>query len=262
MDSGTWERDQRSVRHVSHRSSLTGTSPKSSARLSAAEVSSSFATAHLFGVTRALVFGCPEWSCKCPIGLSVRLRRRSHTLASSPAPRPSSIALRRHHAIPRRLAPSRKPAAPGHPGRALRPRMDSRRLHRHPGDDGRAGPEGGRLLQRRRNAPARPCARGGRQGLQAHVDVQRTACPPARCGSRHDPAGRRLDLIRARERKRGGPMAQRRHAAHARGADAEARPGDDRDQHQPDEHLRAADRRRCREHVPCESGLSGRPTAR
>ena len=134
--------------------------------------------------------------------------------------------------------------------------MDSRRLHRHPGVDGRAGPEGGRLLQRRRNAPAHPCARGGRQGLQAPVDVQRAACPPARCGSRHDPAGRRLDLVRARDRQRGGPMAQRRHAPHARGADAQARPGDDRDQHQPDEHLRAVDRGRCREHVPCESGLS------
>ena len=84
-----------------------------------------------------------------------------------------------------------------------------------------------------------------------------TACPPARCGSRHDPAGRRLDLIRARDRQRGGPMAQRRHAPHAGRAHAEARPGDDRDQHQPDEHLRAADRRRRRGHLAGEAGLSG-----
>ena len=74
-------------------------------------------------------------------------------------------------------------------------------------------------------------------------------------GSRHDPAGRRLDLIRARDRSEAAPMAQRRHASHARGADAQARPGDDRDQHQPDEHLRAVDRGRCREHVARESGV-------
>ena len=44
---------------------------------------------------------------------------------------------------------------------------------RHPGHDGRAGPEGGRLLQRRRHRAAPARARARRQGLQAPVQVQR-----------------------------------------------------------------------------------------
>ena len=111
-------------------------------------------------------------------------------------------------------------------------------------DDGRARPEGGRLLQCRRHRAAHPCARAGRQGLQAAVQVQRAARPAARSGARHDPAGRRLDLLRARRRGRRGQVAVGRSPPHARRADAEAGPGDHRDQHDADEHHGPDDARR------------------
>ena len=52
-------------------------------------------------------------------------------------------------------------------------------------------------------------------------------------------------------------VAQRRHAPHAGRAGPEARPGDDRHQHQPDEHLRAAHRRRRGRHHAGRSGAAG-----
>ena len=56
------------------------------------------------------------------------------------------------------------------------PEWDARRLPRgHPGDHGRARPEGGGLLQRRRHGAAPPRARAGRQGLQAPV-ASSTSC--------------------------------------------------------------------------------------
>ncbi|SPK70060.1 protein of unknown function (plasmid) [Cupriavidus taiwanensis] len=52
-----------------------------------------------------------------------------------------------NHAIPRRLSPPRKPAEGRHHRRALCSGMDAVGLpRRHPGDHGRADPEGGRLL--------------------------------------------------------------------------------------------------------------------
>ena len=108
---------------------------------------------------------------------------------------------------------------------------------------------GGRLLQRRRHRAAHPRARARRQGLQAAVEVQRAARPAARGRAGHDPAGRRLDLLRPGGRGRGRQVAQRRHAAHAGRARPEAGPGHHRDQHQPDEHRRADDRRRHRRHL-------------
>ena len=55
----------------------------------------------------------------------------------------------------------------------------------------------------------------------------------------HGPAGRRLDFVCAGERRRRRQVAVRRHAPHARRADAEAGPGDGHGQHLADEHLRA-----------------------
>ena len=72
---------------------------------------------------------------------------------------------------------------------------------------------------------------------------------PARGRAGHDPAGRRLDLVRTRRRRRQRQVALRRHPAHARRARSQARPGDHRDQHQPDEHHGADDRGRHRRHV-------------
>ena len=124
----------------------------------------------------------------------------------------------------------------------------------HPADHGRARPEGGRLLQRRRHRAAHPRARAGRQGLQAAVDVQRAAGRLRVAVPGHDPAGRRLDLVRPGRRRRGRQVAVRRHAPHAGRTDAEAGPGDHRDQHHPDEHHRADDRRRLSRHQPRPAG--------
>ena len=106
------------------------------------------------------------------------------------------------------------------------------------------------------------CREADGQGSKRHVDVQRDAGPAARSGAEDAAAGRRLDLLRARRRGRRCQVAERRHAPHAGRAEPEARPGDDRDQHQPDERLRADDapttwpapRWRCRR--------TRRPTAR
>ena len=51
---------------------------------------------------------------------------------------------------------------------------------------------------------------------------------------------------------------ERRHAPHARRADPEARPGDDRHQHQPDEHHGADERRRRGRHLVRGSRTAGR----
>ncbi len=90
----------------------------------------------------------------------------------------------------------------------------------------------------------------------------------ARRGAGHDPAGQGLDLLRPRGRRRRGEVAVGRHPAHARRADPDPGPSDDRDQHQPDEHRRADERRRHRRHLDRRSdalrGLSrddgSRPT--
>ena len=111
------------------------------------------------------------------------------------------------------------------------------------------GAEGGRLLQRRRHRAARARARRRRQGLEAPVEVQRAAGPAARRGARHDPAGRRLDLLRAGDRRREGEVAVRRHPPHAGRAQAEAGPGDGHGQHHADERRRADGTRRHRRHV-------------
>ena len=87
------------------------------------------------------------------------------------------------------------------------------------------------------------------KGSKRLSQVQRAARPPARGRAGHDPAGRRLDLLRPGGRGRGRQVAVGRHPAHARRARPEARPGDHRDQHQPDEHRRADDRRRHRRHL-------------
>ena len=139
--------------------------------------------------------------------------------------------------------------------RAVRAGVDARRLPRgHPGHDGRADPEGGRLLQRRRHRAAPARARARRQGQQAPVEVQRAdrRHPRARAGVDHP--GRRLDFVRARARRRRGEVAQRRHAPHAGRTAAQAGPGDARDQHQPDERRRADVRGRPRRHVAGRAG--------
>ena len=88
----------------------------------------------------------------------------------------------------------------------VRPGVGAGRLPRGPpADDGRARPAGGRLLERRRHRAAHPRARAGRQGLQAAVEVQRAARPAARGRAGHDPAGRRLDLLRPGGRGRATP---------------------------------------------------------
>ena len=68
-----------------------------------------------------------------------------------------------------------------------------------------ADPEGGRLLQRRRHRAAPARARARRQGLQAPVEVQRADRRRAQGRARHDHPGRRLDLLRARDRRRRTP---------------------------------------------------------
>ena len=144
------------------------------------------------------------------------------------------------HELPGRIALSREPGQAGHHRRALRPRVDALGLPRgHRGQHGGPGPEGGGLLQRRRHRAARARARGRRQGLQAPVQVQRAAGRHPRPRARHDPAGGRLDLFAPEKRWRRGQVAVRRHAPHAGRAEAHARPGHDRHQHQPDEHRRA-----------------------
>ncbi len=121
-----------------------------------------------------------------------------------------------------------------------RPTARNGRPERFPGghsaDHGRACPEGGRLLQCRRDRAAHPRPRAGRDGLQAAVDVQRAASAAPRGGARHDPPGRRIDLLRSGRRGRRGQVAVRRRPPHARRARPEAGPGDDRRQHDPDEH--------------------------
>ena len=138
------------------------------------------------------------------------------------------------------------------------PELPAARFRRHRGVDGGPGPEGGRLLQCGCDRASRPRPRAGRQGLQAARDVQRDARPSAHCGAEDDPAGRRLDQLRAEGRRRSGQVARRRHTPHARRAGAGARPGDHRDQHQPDERDGAHHRRRCRGHFDGRAGLQAR----
>ena len=138
------------------------------------------------------------------------------------------------------------------------PAMGRRRLRRHPRHDGPAGPKGGRLLERRRHRAARARARRRRQGQQAPVQVQRDAGAPARSGAADDPAGRRLDLLRPRERWPGRQVDERRHAPHAGRARPAARPGHGGDQHPADERDGADDRGRRGRHLAGQPGGAGR----
>ena len=185
----------------------------------------------------------------------------SATRPSDHTPPTHTTRTENHHALPRRRPLPRGPGEAGHHRRAVRPRVGAGGLPRGPAaDDGRARPAGGRLLERRRHRAAHPRPRARRQGLQAAVEVQRAARPAARGRAGHDPAGRRLDLLRPRGRRRGRQVARRRHPAHAGRARPQARPGHHRDQHQPDEHRRADDRRRHRRHlVRASRGLRGLP---
>ncbi len=148
----------------------------------------------------------------------------------------------RPHAIPRRLPAARKPATPGDPGRPLRPRIPARRLRRHPGDDGRAGAKGGGLLERRRHRAARACAAKptARAASACRCSTRCwRACAP-RCPKMVLQVGGSISFAPEGEGA-DAKWLERRHAPHAGRAQPEARPGDDRHQHQPDEHLRAAD---------------------
>jgi hypothetical protein len=108
--------------------------------------------------------------------------------------------------------------------------------------------------------PAPPCCtctcrEADGKGSKRLSHVQRDAGAPARGGAADAAAGRRLDLVRAGGRGREAKWLERRHAPHAGRADAQARPGDDRHQHQPDECLRADERRRRGRHLAGAAGL-------
>ena len=68
--------------------------------------------------------------------------------------------------------------------------------------------------------------------------------------------------LRARDRRRGGQVAVRRHAPHAGRARPEARPGDGHRQHDADERRRADGRRGHRRHLAGRAGELSAPTAR
>ncbi|SOY65905.1 hypothetical protein CBM2586_B10500 [Cupriavidus phytorum] len=145
------------------------------------------------------------------------------------------------YAIPRRFPAPREHGQGGDHRGPVWPRVDAAGLPRgHPGDHGRTGAEGGRLLQRRRHRAAPARARARRQGLQAPVQVQRADRRRARRGAGHDHPGRRFDLVRAGRRRPGGQVAVRRHPPHAGGAAAQAGPGHRGHQHHADEHHGAA----------------------
>ena len=81
-------------------------------------------------------------------------------------------------------------------------------------------------------------------------------------GARHGAAGRRLDLLRAGDRRRQGEVALRRHPPHAGRASADAGPGDGHRQHVADEHRRADGARRPRRDVARPSPRSTTRIAR
>ena len=129
------------------------------------------------------------------------------------------LSARTDNEFPRWIALPREPGKTRDHRRTVRARVDAIGLSRgHPGDDRRAGAEGGGLLQRRRHGAARARSRTRRQGLQAPVQVQRAARAPSRRRARHGPAGGRFDLLRARNRRCRRQVAVRRHASHARRA--------------------------------------------
>ena len=197
-----------------------------------------------------------EWAAP----ISAGRRHRWHPTGSVPTLIPLIGVL---HAFPRRRPVPGEPGQAGHHRRPVRPGVGGRRLPRGPAaDDGRARPAGGGLLRGRRHRAAHPRPRARRQGLQAAVEVQRAARPAARGRAGDDPAGRRLDLLRPRGRGRGREVALRRRPPHAGRARSDAGPGDHRDQHQPDEHHGADDRRRHRAAPRWSVRNWPRPTAR
>ena len=81
------------------------------------------------------------------------------------------------------------------------PAMGARRLRRHPGDDGRAGAEGGRLLERRRHRAARALREDDGKGSKRLSMFNELLARLREAVPRDDAAGRRLDLLRPREAK-------------------------------------------------------------
>ena len=88
--------------------------------------------------------------------------------------------------------------------------IPAQRFQRHPGDDGRAGAEGGGLLECRRDRAPRALPRSRRPRLQ-RLSMFNGCWRGCATRCRHAAAGRRLDRSR-RRRGRRREVAERRHA--------------------------------------------------
>ena len=199
-------------------------------------------------------------------GPAVRKMERAGIVGDRPsdplAPHPD-IAEENRHALPRRLPVPREPGEAGHHRRPYGPEWE-------PADF----PEDLPLTMDEHVQKAVDCYKAGATVLHIHVR-ELDGKGSKRLSKFNELLGRLREAVPDMILQVGGSIsfapegdgarrqvALRRHPPHARRARPQARPGDHRDQHQPDEHRRADDRRRHRRHLVRSAPSCTRPTAR